>query len=114
MNTMQRPGAVEPGDIAPNFVLPDEAGRRIELDADAVAGHFTVLIFFGGSALEAARLQLASFAAAAPSFETHAATLFGVGRPGPAANAAAPAAGRVPVSLPAPPAGTSPPAPLPP
>src|SRR5258708_14121504 len=100
MNTMQRPGAVEPGDIAPNFVLPDEAGRRIELDADAVAGHFTVLIFFGGSALEAARLQLASFAAAAPSFETPAATLFGPGGQAPAANAGVRRAGGRPCSLP--------------
>lgn len=102
---MQRPGPVEPGDIAPNFVLPDEAGRRTELDADAVAGHFTVLVFFSGSAPEAARLQLQSLAAAAPSFETHAARLFAIGGQAPAANAALREAGRLPFPLLADPGG---------
>src|SRR5579885_348153 len=104
MNTIQRPAALEPGDIAPNLALPDESGRRIELDADDVAGHFTVLVFFGGIA-EAARPQLQSFAAAAASLDRHAARIFAVGGAHPAANAAARAGMGLPFSLLADPEG---------
>ena len=79
--TMQQPRMIEPGDIAPNFTLADQAGNRVELDADDVAGHFAVLLFCGGTA-DGVTLQ--SFAAAAPSLAAHDAKLFAIGARGAA------------------------------
>jgi peroxiredoxin len=81
MNTVQGPRALEPGDIAPNFALPDQAGQRVELDSDQVAGHFAVLVFVGGSNPDQARTELEKFAAAAPALAARAANLFAIGAP---------------------------------
>lgn len=102
---MQPARGLEPGDIAPNFALPDEAGRRVELDADDVAGHFTILIFFGGSTAEIVRTHLRSFAEAAPAAAGYAAKLYAIGGETPAANAAVRAAWSLPFPLLADPGG---------
>jgi len=81
MNTVQGPRALEPGDIAPNFELADQAGQRVELDSDQVAGHFTVLVFLGGSSPDQARAHLQSFAAAPLTLAAYAANLFAIGAP---------------------------------
>jgi len=81
-STVQRPRMIEPGDIGPNFALADQAGKRVELDADDIAGHFTVLVFCGGAA---DRVTLQSFAAAAQSLTEYDAKLFAIGAHGGAA-----------------------------
>ncbi len=77
MTTMQQPRALEPGDIAPNFVLPDNAGHRVELDADDVAGHFTILVFCSGNASDSG--ALGSLAAAATALAALNVKLFVIG-----------------------------------
>lgn len=80
MNTVQPPRALDVGDIAPNFALPDEFGQRVVLDGDDVAGHFTILIFTGAAAAEQIQAQLQSFAAAAAAFDGRSAKVFAIGK----------------------------------
>ena len=42
-------GAVEAGDIAPGFRLPDQAGRQVDLRENDVAGKPTLVVFWRGS-----------------------------------------------------------------
>lgn len=80
MNTVQAPRALDIGDIAPNFALPDEFGRRVVLDGDDVAGRFTVLIFTGGAVAEETQTQLQSFAGAAAAFDGQSVQVFAIAR----------------------------------
>ncbi len=79
MDTIQTARPVEPGDIAPNFDLPAASGTRIILDSDAVAGHFTALVFLGGASIDAAAQQLRAFTAAAAQFADFSASVFVIG-----------------------------------
>jgi 2OG-Fe(II) oxygenase superfamily len=81
MNTVQGPRGLEPGDIAPNFALPDQAGQRVELDSDQVAGHFTVLIFLAGSTHDQALRLLQGFGAKLLTLATYAPQVFVIGAP---------------------------------
>ncbi|MBV8536859.1 MAG: redoxin domain-containing protein, partial [Alphaproteobacteria bacterium] len=81
MNTLQGPRGLEPGDIAPNFALPNQAGQRVELDSDQVAGHFTVLVFVGGSDASQAQAELEQFSATAPALAARSANVFAIGAP---------------------------------
>jgi predicted 2-oxoglutarate/Fe(II)-dependent dioxygenase YbiX len=80
MNTLQTSRTLAVGDIAPNFALPDEFGRRVVLDGDDVAGHFTVLIFTDGTRAEETQAQLQSFAAAAAAFDGRSVQVFSIAR----------------------------------
>ncbi|HTP81635.1 MAG TPA: hypothetical protein VMQ11_01755 [Alphaproteobacteria bacterium] len=81
MNTLQGPRGLEPGDIAPNFALLDQAGQRVELDSDQVAGHFTVLVFLGGCSRDQVLRPLQGFAASAGALTARAANMFAIGAP---------------------------------
>lgn len=78
---------IQPGDLAPNFVFSDTAGRRMALSQDDVAGHFIALVFLGSTASDAAQRDLESFAAPAPGAAVI--KVFAFGGAAPVARAAA-------------------------
>lgn len=82
------PPALEPGDIAPTFILPAEDGKRTDLAADDIAGNFVVLVFCSRSSGEASVAQLRGFATLQARFDELGARVFAVTSGPPAANAA--------------------------
>jgi hypothetical protein len=81
MNTLQGLRGLEPGDIAPNFALADQAGQRVEFDSDQVAGHFAVLVFVNGSSASQAQAELEKFAVVGPALAARSANVFVIGAP---------------------------------
>lgn len=96
MTIVQAIQAVQPGDLAPNFIFTEPSGRRVALSQDDVAGHFTILCFLGAAASEAAQRQfdalLAPPVSGAPTIK-----IFVIGGPAPIARATAAGAPPFPV-----------------